>query len=397
MSQQPINLSPDLQHLRKDGFDIEILSNHLLVKDVPYVNSVRAVKRGVLVSKLTLAGNITAPPDDHVAYFVGEHPCNSDGTAIEKIRHGSNSQTLAEGIIVQHSFSAKPKPNGHYADYHTKMTTYVAILSGPALELDPTATAKTFPVIEPKCDDPNAIFHYIDTASSRAEIGVVTKKLALRRIAIIGIGGTGSYVLDLTAKTPVKEIHLFDGDIFLQHNAFRSPGAASIDELRAKLPKATYFKNLYSKMRRGIIDHPVYVDASNVAELQDMDFVFLCLDNGAAKRIIVESLERFGRPFVDVGMGINMSGDSLGGILRVTTSTAKARDHVRTRISLVDAGDGRNEYDRNIQVADLNALNAALAVMKWKKLFGFYRDLKNEHHSTFTIDGNLLLSEDRLS
>jgi hypothetical protein len=85
----------------------------------------------------------------------------------------------------------------------------------------------------------------------------------------------------------------------------------------------------------------------------------------------------------------------LGGILRVTTSTVKARGHVRTRISLVDAGDARNEYNRNIQVADLNALNATLAVMKWKKLFGFYRDLKGEHHTTFAIDGNLLISEER--
>ncbi len=40
-------------------------------------------------------------------------------------------------------------------------------------------------------------------------------------------------------------------------------------------------------------------------------------------------------------------------------------------------------------------LNAALAVMKWKKLRGFYRDLENEHHSTFTTDGNMLLNEDR--
>ena len=225
----------------------------------------------------------------------------------------------------------------------------------------------------------------------------MTRKLALGKVAIVGLGGTGSYVLDLVAKTPVREIHLFDGDVFLQHNAFRSPGAPSIAELRDKPAKASFFKEEYSKMHRGIIDHPFFVDADNVVELQDMDFVFLCMDSGEAKQIIIEHLERFDRSFVDVGMGINMNGDSLGGILRVTTSTMKARNHVRTRVSLVDAGEVRNEYDSNIQVADLNALNAALAVMKWKKLFGFYRDFKHEHHCTFTIDGNLLLSEDRLA
>lgn len=284
MSQRPISLSPDLTKLRNEGFDLEIRAGYLLVKDVPYVNAAREVKRGILVSKLTLAGDMTARPDDHVAYFAGEHPCLSDGNEIVKIKHGSSQQTLGEGVVVQHSFSAKPKPLDHYPDYHAKVITYVAILSGPALEIDPAVTAKTFPVVLADTDEPDSIFNYTDTASSRAQIGVATKKIALRRIAIIGLGGTGSYVLDLVAKTPVLEIHLFDGDLFLQHNAFRSPGAPSIEQLREKQPKATYFKNLYSPMRRGIIEHPVYIDASNLDELRDMDFVFLCLDSGAAKK-----------------------------------------------------------------------------------------------------------------
>ena len=34
------------------------------------------------------------------------------------------------------------------------------------------------------------------------------------------------------------------------------------------------------------------------------------------------------------------------------------------------------------------------AVIKWKKLFGFYADLEHEHHSAYTIDGNHLTNED---
>ena len=52
-------------------------------------------------------------------------------------------------------------------------------------------------------------------------------------------------------------------------------------------------------------------------------------------------------------------------------------------------------YASNIQVADLNALNACLAVVKWKKLRGFYRDLESEHHSTYTTDGSMLLNGDQ--
>lgn len=65
------------------------------------------------------------------------------------------------------------------------------------------------------------VFQYIDTNSSRANIEMINMKLERQKIAIIGLGGTGAYILDMVAKTPVKEIHLFDGDSFDQHNAFR--------------------------------------------------------------------------------------------------------------------------------------------------------------------------------
>ncbi len=393
MSQRPISRSSDLQKLRNEGYDLEIRSGCLLVKDVPYVNARKEVKRGILAMKLVLANDVTSHPDDHVAYFAGEYPCDEHGNEIAKIKNASGEKSLADGVVIQHTFSAKPKPQDNYTDYYAKVTTYVAILSGPVWRIDPTATAKTFPLVAPEADSDEP-FNYIDTASSRAEIVAVTKKLALAKVAIIGLGGTGSYVLDLVAKTPVRQIHLYDGDAFLQHNAFRSPGAPSGDDLGAKHPKATFFKNLYSKMHRCITDHPVYVNSTNVEELRGFAFVFLCLDKGSAKKLIVDKLEEFNVPFTDVGMGIQLSDGALGGIVRVTTNTDKKRDHFRSRVSFGD-GAADNEYDRNIQIADMNALNAALAVIKWKKMFGFYRDLKGEHHSQFSIDTNLLLNEER--
>jgi hypothetical protein len=70
MSRQLINRSWDLQKLQNEGYELEIKSGFLLVKGVPYVNSRKEVKRGTLVAKLVLAGDKTARPDDHVAYFV---------------------------------------------------------------------------------------------------------------------------------------------------------------------------------------------------------------------------------------------------------------------------------------------------------------------------------------
>lgn len=74
-------------------------------------------------------------------------------------------------------------------------------------------------------------------------------------------------------------------------------------------------------------------------------------------------------------------------------STATKNDHISSRIPFTEPA-ANNEYTTNIQIADLNALNAALAVIKWKKHFGFYSDLEHEHFSAYTIDGNHLLNED---
>lgn len=392
MSQQLISRSPDLKRLQDEGYDVEVMSGHLLIRNVPYVNSNKEIKLGILASELTLAGDETTRPNTHVALFAGDYPCNKDGSEIVNIKHQSAKQQLNKDLVVHHSFSSKP--SGGYKDYYEKMTTYVAIISSPAQAIDPAVTATTFPVIE--CEEEDSVFNYIDTSSSRAETNVVTKKLQLGKLGIVGLGGTGSYVLDLVAKTPVKEIHLFDEDLFLQHNAFRSPGAPSIDELRKRQNKVTFFQEIYSRMHRNIIAHDCYVDDSSVDQLRGMDFVFLCLDKGKAKKLIVTKLEEFSIPFIDVGVGVYQVNGSLGGVLRITSSTVTQREHVRAkgRISFSD-GDNDNDYSRNIQIADLNALNAALAVIKWKKLFGFYLDLENEHHSTYTIDGNKLINEDQ--
>ena len=392
MSQQLINRSADLRKLQDEGYDIEVRSNHLLLKNVPYVDSNRTVRRGTLVSDLSLAGDLTIRPGTHVVHFAGDFPCDEHGAQINKIGLQSAERMLSQNLVIQHSFSSKPAEG--YANYHEKMTTYAAILSSPAQHLDPDVTAQTFPVIEAEAEQ--SVFQYIDTASSRAGINAVSQKLAIGKIGIVGLGGTGSYVLDLVAKTPVSEVHLFDGDSFLQHNAFRSPGAPSVEELRQAVPKTTHFQRQYSRMHRGIVAHSGYIDQTNIHLLRDLQFVFLCLDRGEPKKLIVEQLEAWDIPFIDVGMGLNLVDGSLLGVLRVTTSAGAQRAHVseKSRISFSDGAN--NEYAQNIQIADLNALNAALAVIKWKKLCGFYLDLEQEYHCTYTIDGNSLFSEDQL-
>ena len=387
MSHQLVNPSPDLLRLRNEGYEVEIRGTHLLVSHVPYVNSARQIEFGTLVSTLALAGDTVIKPDTHVVHFIGSHPCHKDGSTMSQIQHASATTTVAEGIVVNHSFSNKPQDG--YPDYHQKMSRYVEIISAPARSLDPSVTAKTFRVVESKSDE--TVFNYLDTNSSRAEIEAITEKLKGHKVGIIGLGGTGSYVLDLVAKTPVAEIHLFDGDTFAQHNAFRAPGAPAVEQLRAPSPKVSYFSGIYSKMRREIYPHAVFLDPANVSLLLGLDFVFICIDKGRPKKDIVGFLEANGASFIDVGMGVQIGDGDLLGILRTTTSTPAKRDHFKKHVSFDDGDD--DDYSTNIQIAALNMLNAAFAVIRWKKLCGFLQDFEDEHHSTYSLNVNQLLSE----
>ncbi|HEX2859225.1 MAG TPA: ThiF family adenylyltransferase [Alphaproteobacteria bacterium] len=239
-----------------------------------------------------------------------------------------------------------------------------------------------------KDDDEPTVFEYPETASGRVGIGQLTALLNTEKVGIIGTGGTGAYILDFVSKTPVQEIRLIDGDEFLTHNAFRAPGAASLTELREVPKKVDYLKAQYANMRSGIVAHPVALDESNLHLLDGLTFVFICIDGGRVKKAIIDKLESMGVSFIDVGMGINVSDDGLGGIVQITASTPDNREEIRKSVSLAD--DAENLYATNIQIAELNALNAAMAVIKWKKLRAFYRDYKKKHHSSYTIDTDQL-------
>lgn len=388
MLQQLINHSPDLKRLQDEGYELEVKGGYLLIHHIPYVTHLREVKYGILVSELSLANSQrTIKPSTHVINFIGEYPCNADGSIITAIQH-SNQQNLGHGIVINFSFSNKPQ-NG-YADYYEKVSTYGTIISSPAKSIDPLVTEKTFRIRENEID--TDVFQYIDTNSGRAKINLINKKVKGQKIAIIGLGGTGAYILDLLSKTPVSEIHLYDGDVFSQHNAFRSPGAAGKEDLDTVPSKVDYYFNQYSKIHQKITAHHNYVSKDNMKELSTMSFVFICIDNDVSRKLIIQFLLKSNIPFIDVGLGVNAVDDTLIGTVRVTTGTHEKNNHLVDRIPFVD--EGNNDYNTNIQIAELNCLNAVLAVIKWKKMCGFYQDLREEHHSTYSINVNQLTSDE---
>ena len=389
MQLQLINHSQDLKRLRDEGYEIEVRGGHLLVHHIPYLNHQQHLQYGVLVTPLKLVGNVrTDVPENHVIHFIGENPCEIDGKLITSIQHSNANANLGEGIKVNRAFSNRP-PDG-YPDYFEKVKRYADLISAPAKYQFPDVTEKTFKVIADSGND--TVFQYIDTNSSRGNIGAISAKLANQKIAIIGLGGTGAYILDLVAKCPVSAIHVYDGDRFDQHNAFRSPGAASMEELNEQLQKVAYYLRKYANMHKYIHTHGYYLTRENLHELKGMSYVFVCVDKNAVRKLITDYLAGAGIPFSDVGLGVTVVDDKLTGAVRITTGTLEKHDHLPTRIFAEDSEN--NEYATNIQIAELNALNATLAVIKWKKLCGFYVDMEREHHCSYSIGVSKIFNED---
>jgi hypothetical protein len=189
-------------------------------------------------------------------------------------------------------------------------------------------------------------------------------------IAVIGLGGTGAYVLDFIVKTPVRDVRSFDLDSYYVHNAFRSPGR--VDEEEFGQSKAKVYQARYDNFRHGLSCTPKYIDSLSAEELEGVTFAFVCVDKGSARAGIFDALIAKRIPFIDVGMGLNRKRGALNGLVRMTYFSALDAERVRD-LQLVDLSDRPDDiYRSNIQIAELNALNACLAVIRFKQLRGFY-------------------------
>ena len=366
MSASLIDRNDDLRRLRDEGYSVFLVDDKFLViDDIPYVDSNRTVTYGRLISPLIISGDETVC-NSHVAHFTGREPCDTSGQRLKDIINSPRPTMHTATLKSDFMLSSRP-PEG-YNDYYEKMTTYVELISRYARIIDPEATPLLYRVMPER--ENSGVFVYPDTNSSRADVVVLSEKLSDYRIGIVGLGGTGSYILDMVSKTPVTEIRLIDGDEFLAHNAYRCPGAASVDELNARMKKVDYLKMKYSNMHTGITAYEQYLDRDSLQLLNGLNFVFIAVDQGSVKQDIFDYLDAVGIPYIDVGMELDRSGTgSLYGILRATLFDDD-RASLRESISFGDPDDGL--YGSNIQISELNALNAACAVILWKQRAGFY-------------------------
>ena len=389
MFHELVSRNEDLKRLVDKGYAVGFDSGHLVIRDVPYLDHEKRLQTGAFVTKLEFVDKTQVKQQDHQVFFCGAVPHNADGTPIQNLGGGPVQVALNDPtLVVQRSFSNKPlAPNGThdpqgFPDFFAKIESYVAVISGPAKQVHSNANPLTFRV--GKEVTTGSVFKFHDTLTSRAEIGDLAKKLGDDVVAIIGLGGTGAYLLDFMVKTPVKEIRAFDRDAFHVHNAYRSPGRL-LEEGELGKAKADVYAHRYANFREGLRTEAKYIDASSEAELEGVTFAFVCVDTGSARKEIFDILLAKRIPFIDVGMGLNRKRGPLAGMVRVTYYPSDKGDEIRAKNHAEMADAPGDEYRTNIQISELNALNAALAVLRYKQLRGFYVDDGHLAHALFDV------------
>jgi len=370
MSLKLVSRNPDLQRLVDRGYAVAFDGAYLVTRDIPYLQAGGTLAWGAIVTKLVFVTEETVQQDDHQIFFAGGHPHSLDGQPIRNLGGGATTLALSEAskdVVVERSFSNKPRDTGRFADFFEKIESYAGIISGPAIDAH-GANPFTFRVRMD--EDSTSVFKVHDTLTSRAEIGDLAAKFEDEVLAIIGLGGTGSYLLDLAVRTPAKEVRGFDADDFHVHNAFRAPGRLDLEELGK--PKAAVQAARYENFRHGLRLERKYIDRESSTELDGVTFAFVCVDKGAARAEIWDLLIGRGIPFIDVGLGLRRKGDGLGGMMRMTYVAAGDPRGLRHKGYAEMATGGEDLYRTNIQIGELNALNACLALIRYKQLRGFY-------------------------
>ncbi len=240
-------------------------------------------------------------------------------------------------------------------------------------------------------------FKIPNTFEARTAIGPIQNRIRGQSIAIIGLGGTGAYVLDLVAKTPVEVIHLLDSDNVEWHNFMRAPGAPTAEEIESvrnkSLRKVDYYHAKNEPLRKGIVPHAFRLDSPSVFHefLRDhpVDFAFVCIDqltdgDSVRQDAVYRALTEAEVPFIDSGVSITVDDGAVRGSITTSAydSGSLAWEHAIPNARV----EGDVEGYRNVQLPEVNASAASLAVMEWRRFTGQYVDESESFLHRFRLE-----------
>jgi hypothetical protein len=124
------------------------------------------------------------------------------------------------------------------------------------------------------------------------------------RVAVIGLGGGGSHIVQQLAHVGVGHFELFDPDLLEETNINRLVGA-TIDDIQAATPKVVIGERIIRNVNPWARIGAHATDWRKGAEhLRACDVVFGCVDSFAARSELEVVCRRYLIPYIDIGMDV---------------------------------------------------------------------------------------------
>jgi molybdopterin/thiamine biosynthesis adenylyltransferase/proteasome lid subunit RPN8/RPN11 len=129
-------------------------------------------------------------------------------------------------------------------------------------------------------------------------------RLKEMRVGIVGLGGTGSVVLEQLVHLGVRRFLLIDPDVVDPTNLNRLIGASELDVSKPKIEVASaHAKRINPDVEIEV--NPGSVLLANVAEeLVDTDFVFCCTDSQGSRAVLNQLAYQYLVPVIDIGVAV---------------------------------------------------------------------------------------------
>jgi len=129
-------------------------------------------------------------------------------------------------------------------------------------------------------------------------------RLREMRIGIVGLGGTGSIILEQLAHLGIRRFLLIDPDVVERTNLNRLVGATESDIGKSKVQVAAAYATRINpsadiEIRRGSV-----LLAREAEELVATDFVFCCTDSQGSRAVLNQFAYQYLVPVIDMGVAI---------------------------------------------------------------------------------------------
>lgn len=223
------------------------------------------------------------------------------------------------------------------------------------------------------------------------------------RVAVVGVGRSGSLVAEHLTSVGVRRIALIDGDALELHNLGEGAGATPSDLGRAKVDAIADVCRrawVHATTEPDLDVVPYAVDAVGaLAAIKRCDIVVSCVDNGLARRIVAQLAALYLKVHVDIGTGIPIprSAPQQGDAQALRTTGADVRMILPGRclmcvggIPFAEPAVGDRDDWRAVRAGSLRSLNAiavALAMRAIEDLMAGALESSLWVRARYTADG----------